>query len=96
MKISLKNLYLGFKYQFEHVSLKNLFVNWFVTRNSWSLLHINSHISQTSGKPKVCYRSCESATKAANDMKKKTGNIFGVYKCFRCDDFHIGKNRSNK
>lgn len=93
MKISPRNLFLGFKYQFEHVPLKNIFVNWFITRNSWSLLHTNAHVNQTSGKLKVGYHSYESALKASKDMQNKTGKNFGVYKCFRCDDYHIGKNK---
>lgn len=60
------------------------------------LLHVNSHVSQGSGKPKVMYNTKATATKAAASMTKKHGVWFSNYKCLHCDGYHIGKNRDNK
>jgi hypothetical protein len=60
------------------------------------VLHINSHIAQGSGKPKVMYNTKASATKAAAAMTKKHGTWFSNYKCLHCDGYHVGKNRDNK
>lgn len=62
----------------------------------WGLFHMNSHISQGSGKPKVMYNTKRTAEKAAASMTKKHGVWFSNYKCLHCDGFHIGKNRDNK
>ena len=42
------------------------------------------------------YNTKESATKAAESMKKKMNKHFSVYKCIFCDGYHLGKNRDNK
>lgn len=70
--------------------------NFFITRNAWGLFHINSHIAQGSGKPKVMYNTKETALKAAVSLEKKRGTHFSVYKCMRCDGYHLGRNRENK
>ena len=62
----------------------------------WGLVHINSHISQGSGKPKVAYNTKETATKSAAAMTRKHGVWFSNYKCLHCHGYHIGKNRDNK
>ena len=88
--MTLKNIFLALK---DQLPLSRLFRNFFVTRNAWGLFHVNSHVSQGSGKLKVQYNTRATATKAAESMQKKTGGAFKVYKCMRCDGFHIGKNR---
>lgn len=61
------------------------------------LFHINSHISQASGLPKVMYNTKKTALGAAQTMmKKRQGFYFSAYKCLYCDGFHIGKNSKVK
>jgi hypothetical protein len=86
----IKNIVLVFK---DQMPLSRAFRNFFVTRNAWGLFHKNSHISQRSGQPKVCYNTKASSMKAAESMKKKTGNHFSSYKCLHCHGYHVGKNR---
>lgn len=93
MKIKLSNLFLALKYQ---LPLKRMFRNFLITRNGWGMFSMNSHISQSTGKPKVPYPTYEQAARAAEKMGKKHGKHFSVYKCVFCDGFHIGKNRDNK
>lgn len=91
--MKLRNVLLGLK---DQLPLKRAFKNFFITRNAWGLFHINSHISQGSGKPKVMYNTQASGLKAASAMERKRGLHFSVYKCMRCDGYHLGKNRDNK
>ena len=91
--MKLRNLYLALK---DQGPFRRFFRNFFVTRNAWGLFHINSHIAAGSGKPKIQYSSKKSSLKAAESMKKKTGNYFSSYKCAQCDGYHIGKNKDNK
>lgn len=70
--------------------------NFLITRNAWGMFSRYSHVSRSSGKPKIAYPTYESAAKAAASMGKKHGKHFSVYKCVFCDGFHIGKNRDNK
>ena len=91
--MKLRNVLLGLK---DQLPLKRAFRNFFITRNAWGLFHINSHISQGSGKPKVMYSTQASGLKAAAAMEKKRDLHFSVYKCMRCDGYHLGKNRDNK
>lgn len=91
--IRIRNLMLALKYQ---LPLRRALRNFFITRNSWGMFSINSHISQSSGKPKIAFPTYESAQKAAERMGQKHGKHFSVYKCVFCDGFHIGKNRDNK
>lgn len=70
--------------------------NFFVTRNAWGLFHINSHVAQGTGKLKVMYNTKPTALKAAEALKRKYGSHYSVYKCMRCDGYHIGRNRENK
>jgi len=91
--IRIRNLIQALKYQ---LPLRRALRNFFVTRNAWGMFSINSHISQSSGKPKIAFPTYESALKAAQSMEKKHGKHFSVYKCVFCDGFHIGKNRDNK
>lgn len=89
----LRNIVLVIK---DQMPLKRFIRNFFITRNAWGLFHINSHISQGSGKPKIMYNTKASATKAAEAMTKKHGAWFSNYKCLHCDGYHVGKNRDNK
>lgn len=91
--MKIKNLLLVIK---DQLPIRRLVKNFLVTRNAWGLFHINSHISQGSGKPKVTYNTKATALKAAEAMSKKNGKHFSTYKCLHCSGFHIGKNRSNK
>ena len=91
--MKIKNVILALKNQ---LPLKRFFINFFITRNAWGLFSINSHVNQQTQNPKVQYGSINSATKAADSMKKKHSKHFSVYKCMFCDGYHIGKNRSNK
>ena len=93
MIFKLRNIILVIR---DQMPLSRLFRNFFITRNAWGLFHINSHISQGSGKPKVMYNTKVSATKAATSMAKKHGVWFSNYKCLHCNGYHIGKNRDNK
>ena len=91
--MKLRNIFLALKHQ---LPFTRLFRNFVITRNAWGLFHQNSHISQSTGNPKVCYNTIKSATKAVESMKKKHNKHFSVYKCIFCDGYHIGKNRDNK
>lgn len=90
MKIKWHNFKLWLKDQFGR---KNWFKNFFITRNAWAGFSINSHINQSTGKPKIAYSTKESAIKAANKMSEKTSNYFSNYKCLFCDGYHIGKHK---
>lgn len=85
-----KNTLKALKYQ---LPLSRMWRNFVVTRNAWGMFHKNSHIVQSTGKPKVMYNTIESAQKAAASMEKKYEGKFRPYKCVFCDGFHIGKNR---
>lgn len=91
--MKLKNFILGIK---EQGPFKRAMRNFFVTGNAWGLFHINSHIRQDTGKPKVMYNTKDTALKAAESLEKKNGVHFSTYKCIFCDGYHIGKNRENK
>ena len=88
--MKLRNLYLALK---DQGPFKRFIRNFFITRNAWGLFHINSHIAAGSGKPKVQYNTRKSAEKAAEAMKKKNNTHYSVYKCARCNGFHIGRNK---
>lgn len=91
--IKFSNLFQALKYQ---LPLRRALLNFFITRNAWGMFSINSHVSQSTGKPKIVYPTYESALRSAQSMEKKHGKHFSVYKCVFCDGFHIGKNRDNK
>ncbi len=91
--IKISNLIKAFKHQ---LPWKRAFRNFFITGNGWGMFSKNSHISQSTGKPKVSYPTLESAVRAAQKMGEKHGKHFSVYKCVFCDGYHIGKNRDNK
>ena len=91
--IKLSNLFQALRYQ---LPLKRAFRNFIITRNAWGMFSVNSHISQSTGKPKIAFSTYESASRAAEKMGQKHGKHFSVYKCVFCDGFHIGKNRDNK
>lgn len=93
MKIKIKNLIPFLK---DQMPLKRFVRNFIVTRNAWGAFHINSHISQRSGKPKVKYNRKTTALKAAKKMSEKHGKHFSAYKCLFCDGYHLGKNKDNK
>ena len=87
--MTLKNIYLALK---DQGPFKRFIRNFFITRNAWGLFHINSHIAQGSGKPKVAYNTRETAVKSAEAMEKKHDGIFRAYRCAHCGKYHIGKN----
>ena len=91
--IKLSNLMQALKCQ---LPFKRAFRNFFITGNAWGMFSKNSHISQSTGKPKIAFPTYESAEKAAKKLGEKHGKHFSVYKCVFCDGYHIGKNRDNK
>ena len=93
MKIKFKNLILALR---EQGPFKRAFRNFVITRNAWGMFSINSHQRQDNGKLKVMFNTKESATRAAESMKKKMNKHFSVYKCMFCDGYHLGRNRDNK
>lgn len=88
--MKLKNLWLAIK---DQMPLTRFFRNFFITRNAWGLFHKNSHISQSTGKPKVVYNTKPTAQKAAINMMTKYEAKFASYKCLHCDGYHIGKTK---
>jgi hypothetical protein len=91
--IKLKNILLVIR---DQLPFRRFIRNFFVTRNAWGLFHINSHVNQTTGKPKVQYNTKPTAVKSALAMEKKNGFHYSPYKCLFCDGYHIGRNRDNK
>lgn len=91
--IKFKNIILVIK---DQMPLKRFIRNFFITRNAWGLFHINSHVTQSTGKLKVQYNTKLSAEKAAASMTKKYGGYYSNYKCLQCDGYHVGRNRDNK
>ena len=91
--MNIRNLILVIQ---DQMPVKRFIRNFLVTRNAWGLFHINSHIAQGTGKPKVAYNTKKSAVKAAEAMGKKYGKHYSPYKCAHCSGFHVGKNRDNK
>lgn len=71
------------------------FIRNLVTFRLRSVLHPNSHTRKDTKQAKICYGSKESAIRAANNMGKKVGAVFGPYKCFYCSGYHIGKNTND-
>lgn len=88
--VKIRNIILAFK---DQMPLKRFFRNFFITRNAWGLFYQSSHISSVSGKEKVRYNTKATSLRAAESMKKKTGNKFSSYKCLWCDCYHIGKSK---
>ena len=88
--ITLRNLVLGL---IDQGPLLRFFRNFFITGNARGLFSVNSHISQGTGLPKVCYNTKVTATKAALKMEEKYGFTFSAYKCIFCNGYHIGKSR---
>jgi len=70
--------------------------NIFITHDAFGIFSRYSHISRSTGQPKMMYPSKTDAQKAADVMSKKYGVHFSVYKCVWCDGWHIGKNSRNK
>ena len=91
--MKLRNIILVIK---DQMPLRRFIRNFFITKNARGLFHINSHVSFSSGKPKVMYNTKKTATKAALSMEKKHGVHFSNYKCLHCDGFHVGKTRENR
>ena len=91
--IRIMNVMAALKHQ---LPLKRLMSNFFATGDGRGIFSRYAHISRSSGKPKVCYPSDESARRAAAGMGEKHGRHFSVYKCIFCDCYRIGKNRENK
>lgn len=88
--MKIRNLLLALR---DQLPLKRFIHNFFFTKNAWGLFHVNAHIAQGSGKPKIMYNTKATALKSADAMAKKTGDKFSAYKCVQCDGYHIGKNR---
>lgn len=86
-----RNLYLALKDQFPI----SRFIRNLRKGHLLGLFSKRSH-ENADGKPKISYSSKQSATKAAEAMKKKRGVYFSNYKCVWCDGYHIGKNSENK
>jgi hypothetical protein len=86
-----RNLYLVLKDQLP----VSRFIRNLLKGHMIGLFSKRSH-ENADGKPKICYGSKTSATKAAQSMMKKRGVYFSNYKCVHCDGFHIGKNSENK
>lgn len=91
--MKLRNILLVIK---DQLPLKRLFHNFFISKNARGLFYKNSHVSFTSGKPKVMYNTKKSAIKASESMSKKRGVHFSNYKCLHCDGYHVGKTRDNR
>ena len=89
--IKFKNVIGALKSQ---LPIKRAFKEFFITKNAWGLFSINSHINQTTQKPKMEYPTKEIAWKAAKSLENKTGNKFSAYKCMFCDSWHIGKDKN--
>lgn len=70
--------------------------NFLVTGNAWGMFHINSHITQRTGLPKIMYNTPETAKKSALKMSEKQGVHFSAYKCVFCNGYHLGKNKHAK
>lgn len=92
-RIKFRNFWIWFK---DQVKRKRFFYNFFISKNAWGAFSINSHINQSSGKPKVMYNTIKTANKSAGLMSRKCGTHFSAYKCMYCDGYHIGKNKDNK
>lgn len=92
-KIKCRNFLIWFK---DQVKRKRFLYNMFISRNACGAFSINSHINQTTGRPKQTYNHLETAKKVADKMSEKYGKHFSYYKCLYCDGYHIGKNRENK
>jgi hypothetical protein len=72
---------------------KRFIRNFLITRNAWGLFHINSHVSQGTGKEKVSYNTKPTAMKSVEAMNKKHNtDLFRSYRCAYCGKYHIGKN----
>lgn len=89
MRYKPRNIYLGLKDQLPWRRL------W---RNLWNgrvtgLFHPRTHFN-ANGKPKIMYNTKATAVKSAAAMTLKRNHPFGNWKCFWCDGYHIGKNRS--
>lgn len=89
--MKIKNIYLGLKDQLPWRRL---------IRNLWngrikSMFHPRTHLN-ADGSNKIKYNTKATAVKSAEAMTNKTGNKFGNWKCFHCDGYHIGKNRTLK
>ena len=89
--MKLRNIFLGLKDQLPFSRLIHNLRNG----NIKGLIHPRSHL-RADGQPKITYNTKASAVKAAEQMAKKTGNVFGKWKCMHCDGFHIGKNRMHE
>jgi len=91
VRISLRNLILALK---DQLPLSRAFRNFLITGQAWGLFSVNSHISLTSGKPKVLWPNPGSARKECKRLEKSHGGTFSVYKCAFCDGYHIGRSRT--
>ena len=89
--MKLRNIYLGLK---DQLPLSRLLRNLF-KGHLWGTFSRRSHENED-GRLKVMYNTKASAAKAAVAMAAKRNKYFSHYKCFRCDGFHIGKNKENK
>lgn len=88
--MKLRNIFLGIQDQLPITRLvRNL-----IKGHLLGLFHKRSHETHE-GSAKISYGSKASAMKAAKKMGEKYGHYYSNYKCFRCDGYHIGKNRKH-
>lgn len=52
---------------------------------------IYSHLRRSDGKPKLAFKSKDSAERNADKMKKRYAAEFCIYKCLFCDGWHLSK-----
>lgn len=89
--IKIRNLILGIK---DQLPISRLIRN-IKTGNVFGLFSVRSHLN-FDGKPKVMYKSKETAIKSAKKMQEKHGYYYSNYKCIFCDGYHLGRNRESE
>jgi len=75
----------------DQISRSDWFRRLFLQRTAWGAFSIYSHVKRSNGKPKIAYPTRSKAENAAEDMAKKYGKPFTVYKCLFCDGWHVSQ-----
>lgn len=88
--IRIKCKYIG-SWLIDQLSQPDWFGRLIVHRRSWGAYSQYAHLKRSDGMPKIGYSTRKKAQKAADDMKKKYGSEFLVYKCLYCDGWHVSK-----